>query len=301
MKKVILILIVAAFLFTIGCSKSSKTTAPDQTYIDGSIYQRPEFVDTRPVNVIEKFTLTASNTYLNRKKKPDNPGGGNGGGGGETPADPNPNPAHKYAYIIGISDYDGTQNDLQYCDDDAIDWKNYLQTQGFTIHISTDQQATANNIAAGLQWLVDSAAPGDEIAFIYSGHGTKSGSNGSCIISSDLYYLTHDYVMEYISAVNTTKKMLAIDACMVGDFHDNATDSMIIATASDGSYSYDGESWMQNGVWTYYYIEALVNNGMVFNEDAMDYAKVEMKLWGKSHHVRVTPKNTDLYIGFFDI
>ena len=95
--------------------------------------------------------------------------------------------------------------------------------------------------------------------------------------------------------------MLDVDACMIGDFHDNATDSMIVATASDGSYSYDGESWMQNGVWTYYYIEALVSNGVVFNEDAMGYAKAQMKTWGRSHHVRVTPKNTDLYTGFFDL
>ena len=42
-----------------------------------------------------------------------------GTGGGEGSVD-------KYALIIGISDYPGRINDLQYCDDDARDWKNFL-------------------------------------------------------------------------------------------------------------------------------------------------------------------------------
>ena len=34
--------------------------------------------------------------------------------------------ANKYAVVIGISNYYGTQYDLQYCEDDARDWAQYL-------------------------------------------------------------------------------------------------------------------------------------------------------------------------------
>ena len=152
-----------------------------------------------------------------------------------------------------------------------------------------------------LQWLMNSAAPGDEIAFIYSGHGVDYNQYGTCIISHDLYYLTHGYVMEFILLADCSKKMIAIDCCFAGDFHDLCETGMIVATASNNSYSYDGDSSMENGVWTYYYMESLVTNEEVFNENAIDYAKAEMRAWGKTYHVRVTPKNTDDYDGYFDI
>ncbi len=297
MKRVCLLLLTGMISIVFwGCGDQGQVTGPSEPGVDGSVYQRPQFIDTRPYAVIEDFVNQASPEYLcaiNTDKKPPKPP--------PTPVDPNPDPAHKYAYIVGISDYEGTQNDLQYCDDDAIDWKNYLQSQGFTVQMDLDQQATANNIQAGLQWLADSAVPGDEIAFIYSGHGTKYNQYGSCIISTDLYYLTHDYVMEYVNAANNTKKMVSVDACMVGNFHDNAEAGMVVATASTNSYSYDGEPWMENGVWTYYYIEDLVDNGEIFNENASAYAKINMKAWAKQYNVRVTPATTDMYDGYFDI
>ncbi len=297
-----LVFVIVALFMLFGCSDSGNLTEPEQTNLDGSNFVRPDFIDTRPSEIIDQYTKQASGAYLNMRVKPDNPGGGNGGGGGGgSQEDPNPNPANKYAYIVGISDYEGSQNDLQYCDDDAQDWKSYLLTQGFTVQMDLDLNATADNITAGLQWLVDNAIPGDEIAFIYSGHGTSYSNYGSCLISTDMYYLTHDYVMEFISVTDNTKKMIAIDACLVGDFHDNSEPGMIVATASKNSYSYDGEAWMSNGVWTYYYIEALVDNGEVFNENAADHAKSEMKAWGRTYHVRVTPTNSDDYEGYFDI
>lgn len=296
MKKLYVLLFPVVFSFVfLGCDNPNQLAGPGEPHVDGSVYQRPEFIDTRPPEIIANFINHASPEYLSiaLDKKPPKPP--------PVQVDPNPNPPNKYAYIVGISDYEGTQNDLQYCDDDAIDWRNYLQSQGFTIRMDIDRHATANNILAGLQWLVDNAVPGDEIAFIYSGHGTKYNQYGSCIISTDLYYLTHDYVMEFVHLSDNSKKMVAIDACMIGNFHDNAENGMIVATASTNTYSYDGEAWMENGVWTYYYLEDLVTNGEVFNEDASDYAKSNMKTWARQYHIRVSPSNTDMYEGYFDI
>ena len=58
--------------------------------------------------------------------------------------------------------------------------------EGFTVRMDLDLQATADNMVAGFQWLIDNAEPGDEVCFSYSGHGGRS-TEGSALISSDLY------------------------------------------------------------------------------------------------------------------
>jgi len=297
MKKVVFLFVLFTFaLVIVSCSDAGKVQGPAELTEAESQFVRPPFIDNRTDAEKELVVLRASDSYLNLRKKPVKPDPEP-----EELVDPNPNPANKYALIIGISDYDGTQNDLQYCDDDAYDWQNYLQDEGFDVQMLVDGNATSSNITTKLEWLSNAAVAGDEIAFIYSGHGADYGTGGSSIISSDLYYVTHDFVMEYISSSNCTKKLIAIDACEIGDFHDNLETSMIIATASDRSYSYDGESWMQNGAWTYYYIESLVTNDAIFNEIAMEYTRSNMKTWGRANHLRVTPKNSDAYAGAMDI
>jgi len=292
MKKLLLLIVTGLSLVLLfGCSESP--TAPGQMDAQIVLEQRPDFVDTRPQDIIQASIQLPSVQYMEEKKKPvkPNPGGD---------VDPNPNPAHKFAYIVGISDYDGTANDLSYCDDDARDTKAYLQGQGFTCRIDTDNSATADAIAAGLDWLVSQAGPGDEVFFSYSGHGTTYSNNGSCIISRDMYYLTHGYVMEKFNAINCTKKMMTLDACLIGGFHDDVMSGTMMATASDNSYSYDAPEF-NNGAWTHFWLEAAEDLSMVFGEDISDYAKSEMKSWGRHNHLRTSAKNTDAYTGMLDI
>jgi len=294
MKKLLLLIaLCCTMLLVFGCSQNRDlATSPDQ----GAaivLVERPHFVDTRPQAVIESFTLkTEVSHYLYKKPPPPPPDTG----GGE---DPNPNPAHKYAYIVGISDYEGTANDLQYCDEDATEMKSLLQGEGFTVRMDVDQSATADAIVAGLQWLVDNAAPGDEVAFCYSGHGMKS-TEGSAIISTDLYYIPHGYVMSYFNAANCTKKLMTLDACVIGDFHGDVMTGTVMATASDNTNSYDAPT-LQNGAWTYFFLEAANVQNMDFAEDVATYAEVEMRAWAKTYHVRVSPKHTDAYTGMFDM
>lgn len=239
----------------------------DQNFTtNGSAYQRPEFVDTRPAAEIEKNILKARPELEVKGKPTPNPDPN------PTGTDPNPNPAHKYAYIVGISDYQGTQNDLQYCDDDANDWNNYLKSQGFTTRVDLNLNATASAIQAGLLWLRDAAVPGDEIIFAYSGHGNNPSGYGSSLVSADLTYVTNALVAQYIQGANCTKKMVAIDACKAGDFLTVGGANALSLVASQNTYSYDGTAAMNNGVWTYYFMEA-VNNGKIYGEDAAVYAE----------------------------
>jgi len=287
MFSVALLLLLAA-----GCSKDSPTVSTTADFHALALVPRPEFIDTRPQAVIDAHVLKPTEDMLRLvalKPPPPDPG---------PTTDPNPNPAHKYAYIVGISDYEGTANDLQFCDDDAQDMRAYLQGEGFTIRMDVDRSATADAIVAGLQWLAAQAVPGDEIAFFYSGHGNKYSTDGSSIISTDLYYIPHAYVMGYVNSANCTKVLVALDACKIGNFLSDGNAGSYIATASNSTLSYDAPD-LQNGAWTYYFLEG--GDLYVYAEDIVPFAEAGMKDWASLHKLRVSPAHTDKYYGKMDI
>jgi hypothetical protein len=295
MKRLLTLVTLGLLLLLIASCSESPTTIPNGTDGSISLAERPQFVETRPIEEIQQYVMKPSTELLDvlgKKPPPEPPDTGS--------ADPNPNPAHKYAYIVGISDYEGTLNDLEYCDDDAREMKSYLLSQGFSVQTDLDRSATADNITAGLQWLVNQAEPGDEIAFCYSGHGAKAPGYGSSIISTDLYYVTHGYVMSYFNSVDCSKKLTTLDCCVAGDFHTDVVTGTVMATASTSSDSYDVPAF-QNGAWTYFFLEAVEDQGLEYAEDAASYAEAEMKAWARQVHLRATPKHTDKYSGMFDM
>lgn len=295
MKKLLALLFTGvALLLVFGCSH----TPPTQSNVDHSIelVQRPNFIETRPPEVVANFTLQVNQiplSVLEKKPEPVDPPDDT------TSGDPNPNPANKYAYVIGISDYEGTANDLQFCDDDAVAMRSWLISEGFNVRMDVDQNASADNIVAGLQWLIDNAEPGDEIAFCYSGHGMKS-TEGSAIISADLYYIPHGYVMSYFNAANCTKKLVTIDACVIGGFHEDVVEGTFMATASDRRNSYDAPD-LNHGAWTYYWLYGADDEGLIYAEDAAPYAEDGMEAWASQYRLKVDPKHTDYYIGDMDM
>ena len=79
----------------------------------------------------------------------------------------------KRAVCIGINNYPGVFNDLKGCVNDARDWSALLQGLGFDVSLMLDSQATAQNVKAVLQELVNVTNAGDIAVFTYSGHGTQ--------------------------------------------------------------------------------------------------------------------------------
>ncbi len=279
MKNLILIsgLLMAAFL--VGCSSDNPTlpATSDDAQIDGSIYQRPEFIDDRPLAVQEQFTLTADDVF--------------------TVAPTAEKAGAKYALVIGISDYAGTANDLTYCDDDAIDWRNYLQGQGYTVTTLLDGAATAAAIQSAVGNLASLSIAGNEIAFAYSGHGSRGN-----MISADLYYISSTWFGGMFTTVGSTKMSFNFDACQIGAFGTALNKvGRVIALASDTKrYSYDGTAAMANGVFTYYQMLGFDQQGYVFAEDDDAYAVAQMKLWAQSVRVKVAPSYIDNYVGSLD-
>jgi len=74
----------------------------------------------------------------------------------------------------------------------------------------------------------------------------------------------------------------------------------MMALASNGTNSYDAPG-LQNGAWTYYWIEAVTTQGKIYAEDAAVYAEDGMKAWAAQYHLRVSPTHSDKYTGMFDL
>ena len=101
--------------------------------------------------------------------------------------DPHPGEAHireGYAILCGVSDYPGSDNDLQYCDDDVNDLYSFVQSE-FCIPEENiirliDSESTKDGIAQAINNVSNVMDENDMLFFFYSGHGSAG-------ISKNLY------------------------------------------------------------------------------------------------------------------
>lgn len=269
----------AIFLLTAGCSKNNPL-APDLSNSGedtANFTIRPDFetVDTRPAEEIALHKLSDRDVSA-------------------AELDKNAPKGAKYALVIGISDYAGTANDLKYCDDDAKDWAARLKTEGYAVTILTDGQATKANIESQVKTLASRSIAGNEIAFCYSGHGSKGN-----MISCDLYYLSSSWFATIFTNAASLKMAFAFDACQIGAFGTalKKTGRVIAVASSSNTYSYDGDATMQNGVFTYYQMKGFDALGYVYYEPDCKYACDQMKIWAATVKVRVAPSYIDSFTG----
>lgn len=222
---------------------------------------------------------------------------------------PKPDPStNKWAVIIGISDYRGRANDLQYCDDDAQDMYNYLIAKGYpegNIKLLLDGAAKANKIIAAIDWLNSWEGPNSEVVFFYSGHGSTyvgydDGDPESIdegIVSADLYLILDGQLKQKFSTFESQKISFTFDSCFSGGMNDLAGSGRVVVAACDETeYSYDGTSDQQNGVFTYYYMQELNDINTV--EGAFLHAAPLAKTFAlDAYGAEMNPQMFDQYVG----
>jgi len=292
MKKMLICLIACMFLVSMTAVVTS-----DNIDVEITIEAR-KYVENRPI--VPVFTEDGLEYSIN-EKAPGEKKGKPPGKPGKPPKDPpqgNGEPdgqLEKWALCIGISDYQGTGSDLQYCDDDAMDWKSFLVSQGYTVKTLTNKKAKANNIQSEVIKLLANEDGDDHVVFTYSGHGLDYQSYGSCIISHDFYAMSHGWLKSLFDGANASHIYFAFDACEIGDFSDSVTSGRVGAFASNNQLSYDGDSSMKNGVFTYYQMEGW-DTYTSFEDDA-NYAINGMENWAIPYGINVDPFLTDHYSG----
>jgi len=234
---------------------------------------------------------------------------GNGGGRISTQAatgvlgDLPPDGAQRWAVVIGISDYYGTSNDIQYADEDAIDMLNALimvygyRRENIRLLISDYivSNATRGKIIEAIDWLREMEHPGDEVLFFYSGHGARGRANDGDKEAVDEAVVPYECTSESLiwdgdlksmfSDFETTRIIFIFDSCYAGGMTDlKATGRIIVVACSESGLSYEDSTW-ENGQFTYYFVDKGVLQGLadeydnvggvpdVTIEEAFDYAK----------------------------
>jgi hypothetical protein len=209
----------------------------------------------------------------------------------------------KYAIIVGISDYPGTDSDLNYADDDAVDVGNALQTAyGFTDIVTlTDGDATRANILAAIAGVPSDA---DELVFFFSGHGMSGRAKDGDAEKVDEAIVAHDgeklvpiwdgELEGAFADCPATRIVFIFDICLAGGMDDLAGPGRVILMASgERGYSYE-LSDLENGEFTYYFAERGILGGeanihdyfgegtglteQVTAEEGFDYAKANCRL-----------------------
>jgi len=214
----------------------------------------------------------------------------------------------KYAIIIGISDYPGAANDLEYCDDDARDMCTTLvKIYGYhesKITLLIDGEATRSDILNAITQLSE-AEPADEVVFFFSGHGTKGRASdgdgeavGEAIVCCDGYVWDGELRLSF-SCFGTTRIVFIFDSCLAGGMTDLVASGRIVAMATtESGIAYEGDVW-GNGQFTYYFVEEGMFLGLadrvdhdddsstsdVTVEEAFDYAR--------AHCLKQTPTMSD--------
>jgi len=214
-----------------------------------------------------------------------------------------PNPNHRWAVIIGISDYAGTANDIQYADDDALDMLEALTiVYGYKrdhifllISDYTINNATRNEIITAIDWLRTNEAANDEVVFFYSGHGAKGKANDGDTETIDEAIVPYECTTSSLiwdgnlkmmfSNFETTRIVFIFDSCYSGGMTDlKAPGRIIIMASTESGFSYETSS-LQNGVFTYYFVEegmiqgladTTLKDGRITIEEAFDYAKANV-------------------------
>jgi hypothetical protein len=167
----------------------------------------------------------------------------------------------RWAFIVGVSDYAGRTSSTVAGADDAADFRELLLRNGFRedrIRTITDAQATARNVRAGLQWLVDNSSPESFSVFHFSGHVKQLGGDrdrdGEKV---DEYLWPHDNVFisdaELASRVQQLRGLAWIDiaGCEAGGFDDGISSPTRVFTGSsrETEKSYEHPDW-RNSVFT---------------------------------------------------
>ncbi len=207
----------------------------------------------------------------------------------------------RYAIIIGIN-YVGTSSELQYCVQDALDFKTALFNNGWggrdQVTLLTDLDATHDAIKNAIAGVVSVAGPKDEVVFFYSGHGSISNYDADgdgekrdeCMVPVELTAASHywdgDLKVDFQNC-KAGRLMFFFDSCYAGGMNDLAGPNRLICMAcGENQLSLESTAW-SNGQFTYYFADQAMTksraladtnkDSFVTFEEAFDYARANCR------------------------
>jgi hypothetical protein len=178
-----------------------------------------------------------------------------------------------FAVVVGVSDYEGVASDLNYSDDDAKIFYNYLnkafpnEIRNGEAKLLIDAQASYTNIVEELKRIFAKSNENDYIIFYFSGHGGR-GSFAPYNLNS--YSLSHSEVKQIFKSSKAKYRLCIADACYSGSVSSGQTylsnyestqnlrDARLAVFLSSSSNETSIESnGLRQGVFSYYLMRGL--------------------------------------------
>ncbi|MCK4266235.1 MAG: caspase family protein, partial [Thermoplasmata archaeon] len=214
-------------------------------------------------------------------------------------------PVNKYAVCVGIDKHDDGTTCL-YADNDGQDWRNELNSQGYSVTLRLNTAADKAVIMGDIADMDTSENAGDYCAFTFAGHGGVS-SGTHYIVCADFdgtwaTVISDDELDTAFSGFSSTHIFFFLDTCHSGGMNEVAASGRLFLAACKATQNaYGGDSSMQNGVWTWFFLEdGIQTQGYTIMEDCFAYAAPLAKDWVATNYgATMDPQMTDQYTGDF--
>ena len=181
---------------------------------------------------------------------------------------------NKYAIIVGISDYRNI-SDLNFCDEDATDWTNYLSNIGYNCFVFGDGHtknypqynglATEQNVRTLLKKIAEISDNNTKLAYVTSGHGAGDNNGNSFLCMYDYTGLPNGKYTdkEFYNDIKQVKgqKFVFFDHCASGGMLDelkNVDNIFATSTCTEKGFGWDMSKY-KNGAWTHCFLEKAIN------------------------------------------
>ncbi|AXV38072.1 MAG: caspase family protein [Methanobacteriaceae archaeon] len=211
-------------------------------------------------------------------------------------------PSEKYAYLVGISQYQEDNQELTLGSSDAINFKAFLEkSAGFktnNTHLRVDSGAKSVQITNDLKNYSQITSSNDLFIMYYSGHGDRVKTNKSGNADFEYIICPYDDTYDYKNSLRGSEFQLLVkeidaknlvfifDSCnsggMIEDLTTNNPSSKkyVILASCQANESSVGDEKLGGGVFTYFLLEAFNeketdknNDGWISIEEAFAYAQ----------------------------
>jgi len=222
----------------------------------------------------------------------------------------------KLALVIGISDYVSRNLKLNYADNDAFIFKDYLnKIENVTdenISFLANEEATGMRISLELKNIYSKAVSGDTVYIYFAGHGDvvdDFGDKVGYLLASDanenqeyngvggvvpLAYLNEKVIPKLTE--KGVKVFLILDACKSGFIYKEGTqknmavlqamfeNSIKFLSCGPNELSYESSD-LKHGYFTYYLVKALLGNADTNADNKLQYNEIDDYLYNNVYSI----------------
>jgi hypothetical protein len=178
-----------------------------------------------------------------------------------------------FAVVVGIADYDGSDHDLKYSDNDARLFYNHLlsalpreMSEGKSF-LLLNSNATRANIIGAMDQVFSQSTENDFIIFYFSGHGSPGNF---CPTDANKRLLSHDIVKDRFKNAKARYRLCVADACFSGSIGAQSQNSSLssatqqlrdariaVIMSSKPNQTSIETGLLNQGIFSYYFINGL--------------------------------------------